>query len=141
MEKRQKEFYLEALGTALKLAGGQRDQDYNKGGIDLRDYWEVNGIRGALQMVDMKVKRALSQVGSWSVDKQGRPEKPSKEQVAAILESMADAINYAAFTFGEAAALYEDDEDGHVELAEGEWLAKAIKSYDPAKEKPDAKQD
>lgn len=128
MDKRSKELYLEAIGKALALATGQRNEDYNKGGIDLRSYWEVNGIKSPLQMVDMKVKRALSQVGTWPTEPKGLPCPTEGKQVDAILESMADAINYAAFTFCEAASLLEEHMKGTtVDTSHGEALTKMLK--------------
>jgi hypothetical protein len=111
MEQDQKEKYLVALAGAIALVIGPRDQDYNQGGFGLRDYWTVNGIRSPLQMVDIKLKRALSQVATWDREQYG-PDKPvptSKAQVEKLVESMMDLINYAAFTICEAESLYESD--------------------------------
>jgi hypothetical protein len=115
MNEVQKSYYTAVIAHALKLAAGPRDADYNKGGIDLRDYWETNGIKSPLQLVDMKVKRALSQVCSWPTDEKGRPCAPNPEQVEKIVESMADAINYAAFTVCEAVSLMTDVAKGSPE--------------------------
>lgn len=107
MELDQKVKYLGAIATSLALAMGQRNDDYNKSGIGLRDYWKMNGLRSPLQMVDMKMKRALSQIGSWQLVN-GHPSPTSAEQVAKLEESMVDLINYAAFVVCEAKSLYED---------------------------------
>lgn len=104
MEDNQKQKYFDALGKAIALVVGQRNEDYNNSGIGLRDYWRVNGIRAPLQMVDMKLKRALSQIGAWHED--GFP--TSRDQVDKLTESMVDLINYAAFVVCETESLYED---------------------------------
>jgi hypothetical protein len=94
MEKSQRDLYLLALAKSVALVMGPRDEDYNKGGIGLRDYWKVNGILGPIQMVDMKVKRAQSIVAGQRTVPAHKAEK--------LLESMADALNYAAFVECEA---------------------------------------
>lgn len=110
MEQEQKELYMNTIAAAIALVVGPRDQDYNKSGIGLRDYWMVNGIRSPLQMVDMKLKRALSQVGTWDIEQMGPncPVPTKKEQVDKLAESMLDLINYAAFVVCEASSLYQD---------------------------------
>jgi hypothetical protein len=110
MEQDQKELYLAAISGALALAMGDRNEDYNKGGIKLRDYWAMNGIRSPLQMVDMKLKRALSQVGTWDHSFEHRPVPKDIAQVAKMAESMIDLINYAAFVVCEAATLYKESQ-------------------------------
>ena len=94
MEKEQRDLYLMALAKSIALVIGPRDEDYNKGGIGLRDYWAVNGISGPLQMVDMKVKRARSIIAGERTIPEEKADK--------LLESMADGLNYAAFTSCEA---------------------------------------
>lgn len=110
MEREQLDKYMEALANAMQLVLGPRDEDYNKGGIGLRDYWKVNGIRSPLQMVDMKVKRALSQVAGWDTEQMGSdmPIPTSRAQVDKLNESMLDLINYAAFVICEAESLFEE---------------------------------
>jgi len=107
METDQKLKYLGAVSTALSLALGERNEDYNKSGIGLRDYWKINGIKAPLQMVDMKMKRALSQIGSWTL-LNGHHVPTDLVQVEKLEESMVDLINYAAFVVCEVKSLYED---------------------------------
>ncbi len=136
MEESQKDKYVAAITAAVGLAMGNRNEDYNKSGIGLRDYWAVNGIRSPLQMCHMKILRALSQVGTWNNNK---PEKAP--QVEKLVESMVDLINYAAFTICEAVSLAEEahihenpmsmfDEDIlHAQIMKGveEWKKGKIK--------------
>lgn len=108
MENDQKEKYLKALADATALVSGPRDADYNKGGIKLRDYWKTNGIMSPIQMVDMKLKRALSQLGMWNKNEAGHLIPRSQQDVDKLNESMLDLINYAAFVICEAESLYEE---------------------------------
>lgn len=108
MEKDQKLKYMEAVAGAVALVVGPRDEDYNKGGIGLRDYWETNGIMSPVQMVDMKLKRALSQLANWNKDVDGNLLPPSRAAVDKLNESMFDLINYAAFVVCEAESLFDD---------------------------------
>ena len=108
MEQDQQEKYMKALAMAVALVVGPRDQDYNKGGIGLRDYWKVNGIKSPVQMVDMKLKRAFSQLGTWTEDTNGHPLPKDWQQVDKLEESMLDLINYAAFVICEAHSLADD---------------------------------
>lgn len=105
MEEEQKARYMKAMARAIALVVGPRDADYNKGGIKLRDYWAVNGIKSPIQMVDMKLKRAFSQIGTWGEDDRGHPIPKSWGQVDKLEESMLDLINYAAFVICEAHSL------------------------------------
>jgi len=118
MEKDQQEKYMAALAGAIGLVVGPRDADYNKGGIGLRDYWTINGIKSPLQMVDMKLKRALSQVSTWKKNADGNLVPENVEQLGKITESMLDLINYAAFTVCEAVSLYENSNSYPVGLLE-----------------------
>lgn len=108
MEKEQKEKYLKAIADAVALVSGPRDADYNKGGIKLRDYWKVNGILSPVQMVDMKLKRALSQLGMWDKNEAGYLKPRNRQDIDKLNESMLDLINYAAFVICEAESLYEE---------------------------------
>lgn len=115
MEAEQKAIYIEALAAAIALVVGPRDEDYNKGGIGLRDYWKVNGINAPIQMVDMKLKRALSQLGTWGKDERGRLVPRDRAAVEKLSESMLDLINYAAFVICEAESLLlEQDRMAHL---------------------------
>lgn len=117
MEREQKEKYMAAIAGAIALVIGPRDEDYNKGGIDLRDYWEVNGILGPVQMVDMKLKRAFSQLALWKSE-EGNLVPKNRQQVDKLAESMLDLINYAAFVICEAETLYEEKEPTLFNLSE-----------------------
>ncbi len=108
MEEDQKRIYLAAMAGALSLAMGDRNEDYNKGGVKLRDYWQMNGIRSPLQMVDMKLKRAMSQIGTWDHSSELRPFPKDPVQVAKMAESMIDLINYAAFVVCETVSLHKE---------------------------------
>lgn len=105
MEKESKEKYMKAIAAAIALVVGPRDEDYNRGGITLRDYWKTNGIKSPIQMVDMKLKRAFSQIGTWDVDLNGHSVPKNWQQVDKLEESMLDLINYAAFVICEAHSL------------------------------------
>lgn len=70
----------------------------------------MNGIKSPLQMVDMKVKRARSQLATWDTEQMGAdcPVPTSRAQVDKLNESMMDMINYAAFVICEAESLYQE---------------------------------
>lgn len=125
MEQDQKTKYMRALANAIALVIGERNDDYNRGGIGLRDYWKVNGIKSPIQMVDMKLKRAFSQIGTWTEDPNGHPIPPSITSVMKLQESMLDLINYAAFVICEAESLAEEN------LKAGRDMA-ATESFGPA---------
>lgn len=108
MEIEQMKKYKKTIAAAEALVSGPRDEDYNRGGVTLRDYWKVNGLLSPLQMVDMKLKRALSQISSWDMEKIGTPIPKDKVQVDKLTESMLDLINYAAFVVCEAETLWEE---------------------------------
>lgn len=140
MESDQKKKYLNAIATAMALVVGQRNQDYNSGGIGLRDYWKINGIWAPVQMVDMKLKRAMSQVATWTtVNRHALP--MTSVEVEKLTESMVDLINYAAFVVCEAVSLYDDniakkrDDDkivfAHADLAEA--LGRVMDGWQKAK--------
>jgi hypothetical protein len=114
MEQEQRAKYMTAIAEAIKLVVGPRDADYNKGGIGLRDYWKVNGINSPIQMVDMKLKRAFSQIGTWKRDEKDHLQPQSYAQVAKLEESMLDLINYAAFVICEAHSLFEEQPNIHM---------------------------
>lgn len=105
MERDQREKYVEAIAGAIALVIGPRDADYNRGGVGLRDYWAINGIKSPLQLVDMKLKRALSQLSTWQSEPNGKLYPPSRESIDKLTESMLDLINYAAFVVCEANSL------------------------------------
>lgn len=110
MDAGQRSNYIDVIATALSLAMGDRNDDYNNGGVGLRDYWQMNGIKSPLQMVDMKMKRALSQLGSWQIQ-DGRLQPTTAKQVDKMVESMVDLINYAAFVACETMALLDDAQE------------------------------
>jgi len=97
--------YAAVMAAALQLIKGRRNQDYNKGGMDVRDYWEVNGLASPVQMVDMKLKRARSAMAGMPVDGNGLSSPVAFEQVRSFADSCIDGINYLAFCVMEAMEL------------------------------------
>lgn len=136
MEQEQYVFYINTICEALQLVKGPRNEDYNSGGIGLRDYWEVNGLMAPVQMVDMKLKRIRSLIGTFPDDEKGRKCPPTIAAYAKLLESCVDLINYAAFISCEGASLYNElvegsgDEVVFRNAGKATQLSEAIKTWE-----------
>lgn len=86
-----KKHYEEALAEASKLFVGVKNDGYNSGGVDIRDYWSYGGVRDIAYMCHAKATRLIS------LSSTGK-----KVNDCGIEDTCVDLINYAAFAFAEA---------------------------------------
>lgn len=85
-----KKFYLECLDTARDLYCGVKNDGYNAGGVDIRDYWQYGGVRDIAYMCHAKAKRLISLSSSGK-----------KVNDCGIQDTCVDGINYFAFAYAE----------------------------------------
>lgn len=76
--------------SAIKIMAGDRNEVYNNGGIEIKDYWD--DLSESFQMMKMKIIRAKS-----SSIKLGHENPPSEQTLMQLTDSCVDLINYTGF--------------------------------------------
>ncbi len=116
MNERFKKHYLEAISTANDLFCGVKNDGYNAGGVDIRDYWAYGGVRDLAYMCHSKAKRLISLSSSGK-----------KVGDCGIQDTCVDGINYFAFAFAE-----DKMREHEVKLTYKDKLLESIRGIHPA---------
>lgn len=94
-----KKHYLEAIETAKNLYCGVKNEGYNAGGVDIRDYWAYGGVRDLAYMCHAKAKRLISLSSSGNTVND-----------CGVEDTCLDGINYFAFGYAESKMRAEERE-------------------------------
>lgn len=76
------------VSSALKLMLGDRNDTYNKGGIEIKDYWD--NLTESFQMVKVKFLRAKASTAKHDGE-------PSAKAIMELADSIIDIVNYGGF--------------------------------------------
>ncbi|HEY4714468.1 MAG TPA: hypothetical protein VIH30_09565 [Aquirhabdus sp.] len=91
--QRFRAYYIEAILNAIELSVGVKDSGYNRGGVEIRDYWQYRGPRDIAYMCHAKALRAISVTDNTNNEAQNLTES--------VKDTAVDLINYAAFMYAE----------------------------------------